>query len=132
MGLFDRFKSKKAEPPGELEEMMRRMNAMAFPGGEAQIEKESDEIYKLLAGKVSREDAKYILTRSKSLLVISEDKSEQRIATSIHQSAGGKLTKGGVYTRKYKPPLSEFRNVCQTPKPASRRLVIASGMRMVT
>ena len=49
MGFFNRFKSKKNGSVEDLQKMMEKMNAWAFPGGDAQLKREANELYELLA-----------------------------------------------------------------------------------
>jgi hypothetical protein len=94
MGFFDFLKPKPQRPvlPPELEAKMKLMALAAFPGGPQQIENESAQLHALFRNKISLDEAKHILTRAKSLLVISEDKSEQRVVPSILVYSNGKLT----------------------------------------
>lgn len=71
---------------------MKLMARVAFPGGPQQIENESAQLHALLRNKITLDEAKHILTRAKSLLVISEDKSENRVVPSIVVYSNGKLT----------------------------------------
>lgn len=91
MGFFDRFR-KKDNSSRELKNALEKVNMLAFPGGSAQQEKEINEVHELLRDKISSDEAKYLLIRTKSLLVIAQDKSEDRIASSIFHAADGKLT----------------------------------------
>lgn len=93
MGLFDFFKAK--SPPNrssELEQQMQLISLAAFPGGKQQIEEEAAQLHALLRGKLTKDEAKRLLARTKALLVISEDKSKERIVPSIVAAAGNKLT----------------------------------------
>lgn len=71
---------------------MKLVGLAAFPGGPQQIESESAQLHALFSNKITRGEAKHILTRAKSLLVISEDKSERRVVPSIVVYSNGKLT----------------------------------------
>ena len=94
MGFFDFLKPKPQRPtlPPELEAKMKLMALAAFPGGPQQIENESAQLHALFRNKISHDEAKHILTRAKSLLVISEDKSEKRVVPSIIVYSNGKLS----------------------------------------
>jgi hypothetical protein len=93
MGLFDFFKPKqKTAIPHGAEKVLQQVAFAAFPGGNKQIEEEALQLHALLRGKLSKDEAKKLLTRTKALLVISEDKSKERIVPSIVISTGNKLT----------------------------------------
>lgn len=93
MGLFDFLKPKKnPKLSPEMKEQMQRIAILAFPGGESQIREEAAQLHALLRGKLTKDEAKHLLTRTKALLVIAEDKSKERIVDSIVASTGKKLT----------------------------------------
>ena len=71
---------------------MKEMANLTFPGGYSQVQEESEALYALLRGKLSKSESKSLLTRTKSLMVIAEDKSQARITRSILNKTGGKLT----------------------------------------
>jgi hypothetical protein len=93
MGLFDFLKPKQTpKPPPETQKQMQMIALAAFPGGEKQIQEETAQLHALLRGKLTNDEAKRLLTRTKALLIISEDKSKERIVPSIVASTGNKLT----------------------------------------
>lgn len=92
MGLFDFLKQKKPEMSPELQETMQKVSSMAFPGGSEQIEEETGQLHALLRGRLNKDEAKRLLTRTKALLIIAHDHSEERITHSILAATGGKLT----------------------------------------
>ena len=94
MGLFDFLKPRRQEPalPRELQEKMKLIGLMAFPGGPQQINTEAAQLQALFRNKLTLDEAKHIITRAKTLLIISEDKSEARVVPSIIVYANGKLT----------------------------------------
>jgi hypothetical protein len=93
MGFFDFLRPKRNPAiPAGAEEALKQVAFAAFPGGPKQIEEETLQLHALLRGKLSKEEAKRLLTRTKALLVISEDKSKERIVPSIVISSGNKLT----------------------------------------
>ncbi len=71
---------------------MNMVALAAFPGGEDQIREETGQLHALLRGKLTKSEAKHLLTRTKALLIISDDKSKERIVPSIVNATGGKLT----------------------------------------
>jgi hypothetical protein len=91
MGLFDFLKQKPQVNP-ELAEIMKQMAFAAFPGGEQQIEEETAQLRALLKNRLSSAEAKQLLCKTKALLIISEDKSENRIIESVQITTNGKLT----------------------------------------
>ena len=94
MGLFDFLKPKRQEPalPRELQEKMKLIGLMAFPGGPQQINTEAAQLQALFRNKLTLDEAKHIITRAKSLLVIADDKSANRVVPSIVAYSNGKLT----------------------------------------
>ena len=93
MGLLDFFKPKrKRNLPPELQKQMDMVPLMAFPGGEEQIREETDQLHALLRGKLSKDEARRLLKRTKTLLIIAQDKSKERIVPSIVNATGCKLT----------------------------------------
>jgi len=91
MGLFDFFKPKHALPP-EVDDVMKKISLMAFPGGQKQIDEETFQLHALLRGKLTKDESIRLLRRTKALLIIADDKSETRITESIRASSNGKLT----------------------------------------
>ncbi len=93
MGLFDFLKSKRTpELPSDQQTQMQKIALVAFPGGEKQINQETEQLHTLLCGKLTKDEAKKLLTRTKALLIISDDYSKERIVPSIIASTGNKLT----------------------------------------
>lgn len=91
MGLFS-FLKPKPKLSSEVEKAMQQIDQLAFPAGRCQVEEETEQLYGLLHGKLSKHDAMGLLTRTKALLIIAKDKSERRIVSSIFASMKGKLT----------------------------------------
>jgi len=91
MGFFDFLKPKQKTNPA-LDAMMQKVALVAFPGGPAQIREESLQLHALLGGRLSHDEAGHLLRKTKALLVISEDKSDDRIVRSILLTTNGKLT----------------------------------------
>jgi len=90
MGIFNFLKPKKKTTG--LDSEMKEMANLTFPGGYNQVQEESEALYALLRGKLSKSESESLLTRTKSLMVIAKDKSRARIAQSILNKTGGKLT----------------------------------------
>lgn len=90
MGMLDFFKSRNRQS-SELNSIFSKLHAAAFPGGETQLEQESNQLHDLLDRKISRSDAKQLLLRTKCLLLIANDTSENRVVRSILGSTKGRL-----------------------------------------
>ena len=91
MGIFSKiFGSQKSQT--EVDEVSARMQAIAFPCGQAQIEEEAAQLHTLLRGRVAKGEVQRLLVRNKRLLVIASDKSEARVVPSILNSANGQLS----------------------------------------
>ncbi|MFZ3223134.1 MAG: hypothetical protein WA142_08575 [Rugosibacter sp.] len=71
---------------------MAQIALVAFPSGEKQITEETDQLHALLRGKLPKAVVRQLLWRTKSLLVIAEDKSEAPMIQSIRIKSEGKLT----------------------------------------
>lgn len=92
MSFFNFFKTKKPQLPQDANDAIKKIAIAAFPGGYKQIEKETGQLYSLLRGKVNQELCKEVLTKTKSLLIISEDNSCERVVPYIIDKSKGKLT----------------------------------------
>jgi hypothetical protein len=91
MGFFDFLKPKPKLPP-EIVDKLKEINAIAFPGGQKQIDEETSQLHTLLRGRLNKEESGKLLRGTKRLLIIAQDKSEARIIESILRSTSGKLT----------------------------------------
>ena len=91
MGLFD-FLKPKPSPPPDVDDAMKKIALLAFPGGQPQIDQETTQLHALLRGKLSKTDCGVLLRRTKALLVIGKDKSESRITSSMIVHTEGRLT----------------------------------------
>ncbi len=92
MGLLDLFRKKK-KTLSDLEKAVQPYILTAFPGGPQQIEDEGKRLFSFLDGRLTAEEATALNTRTKILLLISRDKSPERIAPSILIGSNGKLTR---------------------------------------
>lgn len=101
VGMFDFLKPKrkpkqepkqKPSPPPDLARQMQMIATMAFPGGQEQVQEETDKLHALLRGTLTKPETSMLLTRTKALLIIAEDKSKERIIPSILIHTGNKLT----------------------------------------
>jgi hypothetical protein len=91
MGLFDFLKPKPPANP-ELDAMMQEIDLAAFPRGPEQIQEEARQLHALLRGRLNLAEASHLLRKTKALLVIAEDRSEERITQSILSTTKGKVT----------------------------------------
>lgn len=93
MGLKDLFKRKKSTGLSpEDADIVKKVAEEIFPGGWKQIQAETDRLYRLLGGKLKKDDVRLVLTKSKSLISMAEDKSKARIVPSIINYSKNKLS----------------------------------------
>jgi hypothetical protein len=93
MGLMDLFKKKKAkELSPEAENILKKVADEVFPGGWKQIQAETDHLHRLLGGRLEKDDVRSVLTKSKSLISLTDDKSKARIVPSIINYSKNKLS----------------------------------------
>jgi chemotaxis regulatin CheY-phosphate phosphatase CheZ len=85
--------NEKPELPAEARELLEKVAVAAFPGGSQQIEEESAQLHALLRGRLSEAEARELLTKTKTLLVVVKDKSETSILQIIEARTSGKLTR---------------------------------------
>ncbi|MAS95565.1 MAG: hypothetical protein CMO55_20380 [Verrucomicrobiales bacterium] len=94
MGLFDFLKPRlKPTLSPQVQGEMDKILVAAFPRGKKQIQEETGQLHALLRGKLSKSEAERLLRRTKALLIIAKDKSEERMITSIVEATNGKLTR---------------------------------------
>ena len=99
MGLLNLFRRKNSAGSTKVVDgAVKKIASEVFPRGEQQIIEETDRLYTLLGGKLNKRDVRLILTKSKSLLFIADDKSKDRIVPSIVNYSKNKITmqEGGV------------------------------------
>lgn len=93
MNLFSLFKRQKPKLSGKAEETIRKIAIVSFPGGEKQISAETDQLFSLLDGKLSKPEVRHLLCRTKALLVTASDRSEERVIASTLLKLDGKLSR---------------------------------------
>jgi hypothetical protein len=71
---------------------MEQMSRFAFPGGRDQIEREARQLQEALGGRLSLRGAVLVLAKTKALMIMGSDKSEEGIVRSTVASTQGKLT----------------------------------------
>jgi len=91
MGIFNFLKPKTDFPP-DVAEVMKKMSKIAFPRGDKQIEEETDHLYSLLRGTLSKDDSRSLLIRAKGLFLISKDKSESQMIPKIIHTSNTRLS----------------------------------------
>lgn len=84
MGFLDLFKKKKKTAlPKELEGYISDIRKKAFPGGEQEFNTLVDRVINLTNGRIPEHDVRYAVGKAGSLMVISQDKTENRIVMSL-------------------------------------------------
>lgn len=94
MGLFDRAKSQEEKKHKEL---MQKLNSEIFPGGIMQIEREIGELRALLNFRYTKEEVKLTFIYASAIFFVSDDKSPDRIVTSILNEKNSVITKDDAY-----------------------------------
>ncbi len=99
MGIKDQFRKRKSKGLSSgAENVIKKIAKEVFPGGWEQIQKETDHLHRLLSGRIEKDTVRSVLTKSKSLISITEDKSKARIVPSIINYSNNKLSvqDGGI------------------------------------
>ena len=81
MGLRSWLFGAKGEPTPD--EIFAKMHKQIFPGGQRDVEHLTDRILGAVPGRLSREEARSLGMSLKALLVVAQDKSEDRLLISI-------------------------------------------------
>jgi hypothetical protein len=106
MGIFDVFKRKEetwqtrygVKDSPALHKAVAALQADIFPNGPTDAARDVIRVLALFHGKLSREECLECVRGSKTLLLISEDKSAERIVPSIMVRAGRKVTEAEAYS----------------------------------
>jgi len=93
MSFFGLFKSKGEK---EMEKIQKKLIAQAFPSGRKQIDKEVNEVSKLLDGRYSIAQINKIYTHITFLFIIAKDKTKERIITSTKIKMGDEITEEDI------------------------------------
>jgi hypothetical protein len=96
MGFFDIFKKKTAAEK-EFDQAMENIGKQAFPNGEADIKKDTNAIHALFGGKLSLEECRKFVCSRKALVIISQDKTAERMIPSFIIASGNKITENEAY-----------------------------------
>lgn len=95
MAFFGLFKSKQER---DMENMFQKMNAMIFPGGEADVWRDCQRVDALVKGKIPQEKLKGYVAGCKALLHISETFSDERFVKSFMARAEGRISEAEAYS----------------------------------
>lgn len=93
MGFLDFLKPKKSEQQEQLEAAFKQMFQVAFPLGQGQVESETDRLHFELGGRLSRDDAKRLLLRVKTLLALNSDRDPAYLADYVFRTTNGQLSR---------------------------------------
>lgn len=94
MGLFDIFKSKEQKT---LDKAMDDILAVIFPKGDCDIVRDAKRVHSLTHGKLSMEECIQCVKGSKTVILISEDKSAERAVPSIMARTHHKISEKEAY-----------------------------------
>jgi hypothetical protein len=100
MGFFDRFRSK--TPTDPMQDHMKRLAPVLFPGGHEQILSTGRSIAGLLDNRITADSAAKLFASTKYLAHTTSDKSRARIAEYIVRQGMGRITleeAGIIYDR---------------------------------
>ena len=95
MAFFGLFKSKHER---EMESMLQKINAMIFPGGEADVRRDCQRVDALVKGKIPQEKLKGYVAGCKALLHISETFSDEKFVRSFMARAEGLISEVEAYS----------------------------------
>ncbi len=106
MGIFDFFKRKEetwqtrygVKDSPALDKAMAELEADMFPNGPTDAARDVTRVLALLHDKLSMKECLECVRGSKALLLLSEDKSAERIVPSIMVRAGNKVTEAEAYS----------------------------------
>lgn len=95
MAIFGLFKSKQER---DMEEMFQKINAMIFPGGEADVIRDCQRVDFLVKSKIPQEKLKGYVAGCKALLHISENFSDERFVKSFMTRSEGRISEAEAYS----------------------------------
>ena len=78
MGIFDFFRTKKKQQ-SELDDLMEKIKAQAFPGGTNQMKDVVERHYSLFNGRYTKDAIFQAMNYMASLIIVAEDKSARRV-----------------------------------------------------
>lgn len=94
MAFFGLFKSKQER---DMEGMLQKINAMIFPGGEADVRRDCQRVDNLVKEKIPQDKLKGFVAGCKALLHISELDSDQRFVRSFMTRSEGRISEAEAY-----------------------------------
>ena len=95
MAFFGLFKSKQER---ELDDMFRKVNAVIFPGGDADVRRDCQRVDSLVKSRIPQEKLKGYVAGCKALLHLSETFSDQRFVKSFMLRAEGRISEAEAYS----------------------------------
>lgn len=90
MGFFDRFRSK--SPADAMQDEMRRLAPVLFPGGHEQIQSAGRSIAGLLDNRIPADSASKLFASTKYLAHTAKDKSKTRVVEYIVRQGMGRIS----------------------------------------
>ena len=100
MGFFDIFRSK--SPADTMQEEMKRLAPILFPGGHDEIQSMGRSISGMLDNRIPAEAAARVFASTKYLAHTAKDKSKQRVVEYIIRQGMGRISEtdaGAIYDR---------------------------------
>lgn len=111
MGLFDFLKS---DEERKQEQMMQEMQRKIFPNGDPQMDREIREVRELLGFRYSYEDVKRTYVHAAAIYFVAQDKSQERIISSILLQGRSVVTKSdAIIIHGYLSELNKPKTVAQ-------------------
>ena len=119
MGLFDMFRSK--PPADSMQEEMKRLAPILFPGGHEEIQRAGRSISGLLDNRIPADAAARLFASTKYLAHTSKDKSKQRVVEYIVRHGMGRISEAeasAIYDRFIVsvPPPAQVHSAPVSPK----------------
>lgn len=100
MGIFDIFRSK--SPADTMQEEMKRLSPILFPGGHEEIQRTGKSISGMLDNRIPAASAARIFASTKYLALTAKDKSKQRVVEYIVRQGMDRISEadaGAIYDR---------------------------------
>lgn len=100
MGIFDIFRSK--SPAETMQEEMKRLSPILFPGGHEEIQRTGKSISGMLDNRIPADAAARIFASTKYLAHTAKDKSKQRVVEYIIRQGMNRISEtdaGAIYDR---------------------------------
>jgi hypothetical protein len=100
MGIFDMFRSK--SPADNMQEEMKRLAPILFPGGHEEIQRAGRSISGALDNRIPADACAKVYASTKYFAHIAKDKSRQRVVEYIGRQGMGRISQadaGAIYDR---------------------------------